>query len=66
MRRQPGHSARTYGHSLAVSPWGEVLADAGDGVGVAFVEIEPDEVARARGMVPSLAHDRDYAPPVGR
>ena len=45
---------------------GEVLADAGEGVGVSFVEVDPAEVARARGMVPSLGHDRDYAPPAGR
>ena len=31
--------------------------------GVAFVEVDPAEVARARAMVPSLGHDRDYAPP---
>ena len=49
-----GPQRRTYGHSLAVSPWGEVLADAGEAVGVTFVEIDPAEVARARGMVPSL------------
>ena len=35
------------------------------GRGVSFVEIDPAEVARARGMVPSLGHDRDYAPPSG-
>jgi predicted amidohydrolase len=61
-----GAQRRTYGHSLAVSPWGKVLADAGDGVGVTFVEIDAEEVARARRMVPSLEHDRDYAPPVER
>lgn len=59
-----GPSRRTYGHSLAVSPWGEVLADAGEGTGVVYAEIDPGEVARARGMVASLGHDRDYAPPV--
>jgi predicted amidohydrolase len=58
-----GAARRTYGHSLAVSPWGEVLADAGDGVGVVFAEVDPGEVARARAMVPSLGHDRDYALP---
>jgi predicted amidohydrolase len=60
-----GERRRTYGHSLAVSPWGEVLADAGEGTGIAFVEIDPAEVVRARAMVPSLEHDRDYAPPGG-
>ncbi|HRO12663.1 carbon-nitrogen hydrolase family protein [Amaricoccus sp.] len=59
-----GKARRTYGHSLAVAPWGEVVADAGEGVGVVFAEVDPGEVARARAMVPSLGHDRDYAPPV--
>jgi len=54
---------RTYGHSLAVAPWGEVLADAGEGTGLSFVTIDPAEVARAREMVPSLRHDRDFAAP---
>ena len=58
-----GRPRRTFGHSLAVAPWGEVLADAGEAVGVTFVDIDPAEVARARGRVPSLGHDRDYARP---
>ena len=58
-----GPSRRTWGHSLAVGPWGEVLLDLGDGSGVGFVEIDPAEVARARARVPSLGHDRGYAPP---
>jgi predicted amidohydrolase len=59
-----GPVRRTYGHSLAVSPWGEVLADAGDGTGVTFVDLDLAAVARARGSVPSLGHDRTYAPPI--
>ena len=58
-----GPSRQTWGHSLAVAPWGEVLVDAGEPVGVSFVEIDLDEVARARAMVPALDHDRDYAAP---
>ena len=58
-----GTPRQTWGHSLAVAPWGEVLVDAGEAVGVSFVEIDPAAVARARAMVPSLGHDRDYAPP---
>ncbi len=58
-----GRARATWGHSLAVSPWGEVLADAGEPVGVSFVEIDPAEVARARAAIPSLGHDRDYAAP---
>lgn len=58
-----GKPRSTYGHSLAVSPWGAVISDAADGTGVSFVEISPDEVSRARGMVPSLKHDREFHGP---
>jgi predicted amidohydrolase len=58
-----GKPRETYGHSLAVGPWGEVLAEAGDGVGVTFADLDPAEVARVRGMVPSLGHDRAYRRP---
>ena len=52
---------KTYGHSLAVDPWGRVLADAGpDAVGVTMVTLSLDEVRRARQQVPSLQHDRDF------
>jgi predicted amidohydrolase len=58
-----GRPRLTYGHSLAVAPWGEVIVDAGEAVGVSFVEIDPAEVARARARIPALGHDRTYAPP---
>ncbi len=48
----------TYGHSLIVAPWGEVLADGGEDPGIVVAEIDPAEVERARAMVPSLRHDR--------
>ena len=58
-----GKPRRTFGHSLVVAPWGEVLADAGDDIGVTLVDLDLAEVARARAMVPSLDHDRPYAAP---
>lgn len=58
-----GAPRRTWGHSLAVSPWGEVLADGGDPVGVTLVDLDPEAVAEARARVPSLQHDRDFAEP---
>jgi predicted amidohydrolase len=61
VREGPGR--RTFGHSLAVGPWGEVLADAGEEVGVTLVDLELAEVARARERVPSLEHDRAYLRP---
>lgn len=54
---------RTHGHSLAVAPWGEVLADAGTEPGVTFVDLDLSEVAKARGRVPSITHDRDFDGP---
>src|SRR3954470_22608445 len=53
-----GPGRPTWGHSLAVAPWGEVIVDAGEPPGIAFVEIGAAEVARARARIPALAHDR--------
>jgi predicted amidohydrolase len=54
---------RTYGHSLIVAPWGEILAEAGDEPGIIATAIDFSQVATARSMIPSLRHDRDYARP---
>jgi predicted amidohydrolase len=54
---------RTYGHSLIVDPWGEVLADAGEGVGIVSAHIDLAAIAKARRMVPSLQHDRPFTKP---
>ena len=54
---------KTYGHSLIVDPWGEVLADGGEDVGIVTAELDLGRVAEARRMVPSLQHDRPFAPP---
>ncbi|MBV8186333.1 MAG: carbon-nitrogen hydrolase family protein [Alphaproteobacteria bacterium] len=60
-----GSNRKTYGHSLVVAPWGEVLADAGaEKAGFVVAEIDLAKVDEARRMVPSLTHDRAYAPPV--
>jgi predicted amidohydrolase len=58
-----GH--RTFGHSLIVAPWGEVLADAGEEVGVVLAEVDPAKVEEARRMVPALRHDRAFSGPGG-
>jgi predicted amidohydrolase len=58
-----GPSRKTYGHSLAVAPWGEVLADAGQEPGVTFVDLDLEKVAEARKRVPSLTHDREFDGP---
>lgn len=58
-----GQSRRTYGHSLVVAPWGEVLADAGTDVGITYVDLDLSMVDKARRQVPSLRHDRDFDGP---
>lgn len=54
---------KTYGHSLIVSPWGEVLAEAGTEPGVIVADIDPALAADARAKVPNLQHDRDFIGP---
>ncbi len=53
----------TYGHSLVVDPWGEVLLDlGGDAPGVGVVDLDMARVAAVRGRIPSLAHRRPIPP----
>jgi predicted amidohydrolase len=54
---------RTFGHSLIVDPWGEVLADGGESEGVVVAEIDLAKSADARRRIPSLRHDRLFAAP---
>ena len=54
---------RTWGHSLIVDPWGEILAAAGEDPGYIIADIDPASVAERRRALPSLDHDRDYAAP---
>src|SRR5215469_14416268 len=54
---------RTYGHSLIVSPWGEILAEGGTDPGVFAAEIDPQWSNEARAEVPSLNHDREFSLP---
>ena len=58
-----GRARETYGHSIAIDPWGRVLAEAGIGVGVTHVTLDLDAVADARTKIPSLANARKFAPP---
>jgi len=50
----------TFGHSLIVDPWGRVLAEGGSEPGVVMAEIDPAEIAKARGRIPSLEHGRRF------
>jgi deaminated glutathione amidase len=50
---------RTYGHSLVVDPWGEVVLDmGGEAPGLGFAEIDPRRIAEVRAQLPSLANRR--------
>ena len=53
----------TYGHSLIISPWGEILAEAGEDPGVITARIDIARVAECRAMVPALCHDRAFTGP---
>ncbi len=52
----------TYGHSLVVDPWGEVLLDMGDARGLGFADIDPERVADVRSRIPVLSHRRTIPP----
>jgi deaminated glutathione amidase len=58
---QAGHhedGRNTYGHSLVVGPWGEVLLDMGEDPGVAFADVDLSRITDVRGRVPALSHRR--------
>lgn len=55
---------QTYGHSLIIDPWGEIVAEAGEAPCIIMADIEPARVAEARRAVPSLKNARPYRPVV--
>jgi deaminated glutathione amidase len=52
----------TYGHSLVVSPWGDVLLDMGPDPGVAFADLDPESLREVRARLPALRHRRPIPP----
>ncbi|WP_260598627.1 carbon-nitrogen hydrolase family protein [Sphingomonas endolithica] len=52
----------TFGHSLVVDPWGEIVLDMGEGAGLGFADIDPARVADVRGRIPVLQHRRPIPP----
>jgi predicted amidohydrolase len=50
----------TYGHSLVVAPWGRVVVEGAAEPGVIFADIDPAEIATARGRIASLQHGRRF------
>lgn len=53
----------TFGHSLVVDPWGEILLDMGEGEGVGFADLDMARLADVRARVPALKHRRPIAMP---
>ncbi len=50
----------TYGHSMIVSPWGEILAEAGEDPGVVFADIDLAKVDEVRARIPAIRHGRAF------
>lgn len=48
----------TYGHSLVIDPWGEVLLDMGESAGVGFADLDPARLSDVRARIPVLKHRR--------
>jgi deaminated glutathione amidase len=62
---QSGHHADgrdTYGHSLVVDPWGEVLLDMGEGEGLACIDLDLSRVDTVRAQIPVHLNRRDIPP----
>lgn len=51
---------KTYGHSLVIGPWGEVIADGGTDVGIVHATLDLNEIEKARSAIPALKHDRSF------
>lgn len=52
----------TYGHSLVICPWGEILLDMGDAAGLAFTDIDLTRIDQVRSRIPVIAHRRAIPP----
>ena len=57
---------QTFGHSLVVDPWGEVLLDMGEEPGVGFAEIDLARISDVRSRIPALSHRRPIPEAVTR
>ena len=55
----PAVTYKSYGHSMLVSPWGEVLAEAGNGETILYGDLDPETLTRTRRQLPLLQHRRD-------
>lgn len=60
---QHADGRQTFGHSLVVDPWGEVLLDMGEKPGLAFAELDMEKVEQVRGRIPVIKHRRTISAP---
>ena len=58
-----GKPRQTFGHSMAISPWGEILCDAGVQYSITYLDLDLDQVAHARSRIPSLRHSCNFEGP---
>ena len=58
-----GRERQTYGHSIAISPWGEILTEMGSDPGIALLDLDISKVSESRGRIASLQHDRPFESP---
>ena len=63
-RHEDGRS--TFGHSLVIDPWGDVLLDMGDDTGIGFADIELSRISEVRSRIPALNHRRPIPEVVSR
>ncbi len=54
----------TYGHSIVVDPWGEILLDMGEGNGLGFCELDLRKVQETRSRIPAVANRKKFKMPV--
>lgn len=54
---------KTWGHSMIIGPWGEILAETGAETGIIMAELDLSDVAKARAAIPALKHDREFEVP---
>lgn len=58
-----GRPRKTYGHSMIVSPWGEILAYAGEDQGIIYADLDLSLVESTRARVPSILSNQSFSEP---
>ena len=54
---------KTYGHSMIISPWGEIMADAGEDLGIIYADLDLSLVESTRARVPSILSNQSFSEP---